>query len=111
MNSYIRNLQSKPVEVRKQMLVASLVVSMAFVGVVWVYGLTERFGNNSEDVATEKKDNSLAPFKVFANSISNAYTNISASVGQISSKENTAVDTPKTEQKQIELIPVEPSSQ
>lgn len=105
MRTYIRKLQSKPVEVRKQMLVVSLVVSMAVVGAVWIYGLTYRFSDKGQEVAIEEKPETASPFKLFKNSIGSAYNNISASVSNISSdKEDTNTE---AEPKQIQMIPVE----
>ncbi len=101
MNSYIRKLQSKNEVARKQILLGSMVVCMSLVIGVWVYNLTDRF--SSETVASKQEDN-LQPFKLFANSISSTYDDISASVGKTSSKDATD----ETSQKQIDLIVVEP---
>ena len=105
MRTYIRKLQSKPVEVRKQILVVSLVISMAFGGTIWIYGLTYRFSDKAEEVAVAEKPESVSPFKLFKDSIGGAYNNISASVGNISSGKDS--DQAEPEQKQIQMIPVE----
>jgi len=102
MNKYIKRLQSKGEAERKQILVISLVLSMAMIGSIWVYSLGDRFSGSNEKSITEE-DSTVKPFKLFANSISNTYKDISASVGNFSfKKENT-----EPEQKQIDLIPVE----
>ncbi len=103
MRNYIKKLQSKPEIVRKQIFLGLMVVSMAFVGSVWIYNLTDRFDNKVKEQARED----VKPFKLFANSISGTYENITASVGNIAK--------PKTEEKkveeekQIDLIVVEES--
>jgi len=108
MISYIRKLQSKPEEVRKQILVASLVFSMAIVGSIWVYSLTDRFGEKKIAVVVEEDSKEISPFKLFMNSVSDTYDSISASVGNFASgKEEVTESTPTTEEKQIKLIPVE----
>lgn len=103
MRTYIKKLQSKREVVRKQILVASLVVSMAVVGSVWVYSLNDRFGQKQ----LAEVDTSVKPFTLFSDSITDAYQNITASVGNFSfsSKKNE-----KPAPKQIDLIPVEPST-
>ncbi len=100
MYKYIRKIQGKNEDARKQILVASLVFSMAVVGSVWVYSLTDRFG---EKKVAENTDTGAKPFTLFANSVSSAYQNISASVANfsLSTKNN------ETTEKQIDLIPVE----
>ncbi len=104
MNSYIKKLQSKDEGKRKQILVVSLVVSMTIVGSVWMYSLSDRFSSkNKEAKSLAEADSTIKPFKLFANSISSAYHNITASVGNISKPK--ANDQP--EEKQIDLIPVE----
>ena len=101
MRAYIKKLQSKSEVVRKQILVGSLVVCMAFVGVIWISTLGYKFSKNN----VAKSQDVIKPFALFGQSISNTYNNITASVGNISStikKEQT-----KTPEKQIDLIPVE----
>lgn len=104
MYAYIKKLQSKEEIIRKQILVASLIVSMAVVGSVWVYSLSDRFGDKEVAVADTT---TTKPFALFSSSISDAYQNISASVANFSRKSSA----PKTEPKQIDLIPVEPQAQ
>ena len=99
MNSYIRKLQSKSEDARKRTLYVTLAVTMSFVVFVWVYNLSDHFNSSTADQASRD----IKPFSMFANSISGAYKNITASVGNVTAK-NTAVP----EQKQIDLIPVEP---
>lgn len=105
MREYIKKIQSKKLETRKQIFAGALVVSMSFVCLIWVYSLGTRFGN------TEVKDQALEdvkPFKLFSNSIGSTYDNISASVGKISTTKKVE---PKVEEKQIDLTPVEYTDQ
>lgn len=96
MNSYVRKLQSKSEESRKQILTFSLLICMSAVVFLWVYSL----GNRFNDKTSEQASNDLKPFKLFANSISSTYQNITASAGSTT----TVKEEPK---KQIELIPVQ----
>ncbi len=95
MNSYVKKLQSKTEESRKQILTFSLLICMSVVVFIWVYSLGGRFNERT----SEQASNDLKPFKLFANSISNTYQNITAS----------AKDAPtvKEDNKQIQLIPVQ----
>ena len=104
MYKYIRKIQAKNEDARKQILVASLVFSMAVVGSVWVYSLTDRFGEKK--VAQNTEDTGAKPFTLFTNSLSSAYQNISASVANFSFSNKKE----ETIEKQIDLIPVDPSS-
>ncbi len=104
MYKYIKNIQSKEENVRKQILVAYLVFSMAIVGSVWVYSLTSKFG---EKKVAQQTETGAKPFTLFASSISSAYQNISASVANFSLSTKSK-DTPE---KQIDLIVVEHPAQ
>jgi len=77
---------------------------MSLVVTVWMYSLGDLFVKKTE--AKASASNEIKPFALFANSISETYQNISASVGKISTKKST-----KTEEsiinKQIDLVPVE----
>ena len=98
MRTYIRKLRNKSETSRKQILLVWMSVSFVVVVSVWIYGLTAHVSS----VSDEQYSNAVKPFKLFADSISGAYQNITASVGNIK--------TPKTEDagpKQIDLIPVE----
>ncbi len=105
MIKYIEKLQSKDETSRKQILVSSLIVLMSFVGVVWVSSLGYKFGNNSNKVEVAKEEKASGPFALLGNVISDTYNNITASVGNISSKK----DNIKAENsgEQIDLIVVE----
>ncbi len=98
MHSYIKKLQSKSEDTRKQILMVSIISCMSIVVFIWVYSLGNHF--NNKDISTQANSD-LKPFKLFANSISNSYQNVSASVGSASIFK-------KSEEKQIDLIPVEP---
>lgn len=101
MRAYIKKLQSKSEVVRKQILVGSLVVCMAFVGVIWISTLGYKFSKNN----VAKSQDDIKPFALLGQTISNTYNNVTASVGNISSS---IKKVEKVEiEKQIDLIPVE----
>ena len=103
MRTYIKKLQSKPEDVRKRILIGSLIVSMSFVFVVWISSLGYRF-NKDNSVKTEE---AIKPFALFGQTVSETYNNVSASVGNISlPKEENKKEEVKVE-KIIDLIPVE----
>lgn len=108
MRTYIKKLQAKDEIVRKQIFFALMVFSMAFVGFIWIYNLTDRFDNKVKEQARED----VKPFKLFANSISGAYSNISASVGNVKKvkseelQKNEESDLVKKNEKQVDLIVV-----
>ena len=106
MRAYIKKLQSKSEDTRKQILIGSLIVCMSFVGLIWISSLGYKF-SSKQNVA--KTEDGIKPFALLKQSISDTYNNVTASVGNISSPKK---DEPKTEekvgtQKQIDLIPVE----
>lgn len=103
MITYIKNLQSKTEDTRKQIVVLALVASMSLVVFVWVSSLNGLFVSKPKPEAVASSD--VKPFKLFTNSLSDAFSNISASVGKISSIKKDAKDI--SNQKQIDLIPVE----
>ena len=102
MRTYIKRLQSKPEHVRKQILFGSLIVSMAFVSIVWINSLGTKF--NKETSAQAEED--IKPFALFGKTIIDTYGNVRASVGNISSP-NEKDKVKKEKEKIIELIPVE----
>ncbi len=105
MRAYIKKLQSKNEFVRKQIFIGAMIVSMVFVGFIWVYNLNNRFNNNEVSVQTQKD---VKPFKIFTDSLSNTYNNISASVGNIPNLETEKKKI--TNEKQINLIVVKDAS-
>ena len=106
MRTYIKKLQSKSIETRKQILIGSLILCMSIVFLVWINSLGYKFGK--EKVA--KNQDVMKPFALFGQSIIDAYGNVTASIGNISSlkKEKSKKVEPE---KQIDLIPVEKSNQ
>lgn len=111
MRTYIKKLQSKSEDTRKQILVGSLIICMSFVGLIWINSLGNKF--NSENSAKVQED--IKPFALFGKTISNTYKNVTASVGDVSllkkdlptqTEESKTVKEIKTEKK-IDLIPVE----
>lgn len=99
MRAYIKKLQSKSEIARKQIFIGSLVVCMSVVGVVWISSLGYKF--NKESTAKAQED--IKPFALFSQTISETYDNVTASVGNISTKKTEE----KKDEKIIELIPVE----
>lgn len=114
MRAYIKKLQSKNEEARKQILVVSLIVCMSFVGIIWVTSLGYKFNNKKEAVKTEEE---IKPFALFGQTIKDTFDNVTASVGSVSSSIKKEIPTEekveiKTEtEKQIDLIPVEYTNQ
>ena len=100
MRAYIKKLQSKSEDTRKLIFVCLLILSMSFVSFIWIYNLGTRFAD--PEVVTQANED-IKPFKLFSNSISDTYKNMSASIGKIT--------TNKAEVKQIDLIPVETTNQ
>lgn len=108
MRQYIKKLQGKEEYKRKQIFVGVMTVCMSFVVFVWMYGLGVRFGNPEIKTQTEED---IKPFKLFSNSLSDTFNNISASVGKAPSSDQAKNDIKINEEKQIDLIPVEYSNQ
>lgn len=110
MRAYIKKLQNKPEEHRKQILFVVMIVSMALVSSVWIYSLTDRFSSkNTEEVV---KDETKKPFELLTLSFKDAYKNMSASVANVSflkEKEEVPVTTQEIlpTEKQIDLIIVD----
>ncbi len=104
MNKYIEKLQSKDEVVRKRMFAGMLFISMVIIGSIWIYNLGDRFNGEVKSQA----QNDIKPFKLFANSLTDTYKNISASVGSISSIKKEAIK--KVEEKQIDLVIVNEST-
>lgn len=104
MRTYIKKLQTKSEESRKQILFVALAVSMFLVVSLFVYGLTSRFNEKVQVQAKAKED--VKPLALLGESISSAYKNISASVGNISLLK---MQDTKAE-KQINLIVVDKSA-
>ncbi len=102
MRTYIKKLQSKPEYIRKQIFFGSLIVSMAFVSIIWINSFGTKF--NKETAAQTEED--IKPFALFGKSISDTYGNVKASVGNISLP-NEKEEVKKENEKMIELIPVE----
>ncbi len=102
MRKYIKKLQSKSESTRKQILVGSLIVSMFFVGVIWIGSFGQKFSSEK----TVKVEEDIKPFSLFGKTISDTYNNITASVGNISLPNKQAEEKVETGN-QINLIPVE----
>jgi len=103
MRKYIKKLQLKSEDTRKQILFGSLIISMSFVFVVWISSLGYRF-NKESSIKTQED---IKPFALFGQTISDTYNNVTASVGNISSsKEEKKIEEVEVE-KVIDLIPVE----
>ena len=101
MREYIKKLRSKPEHIRKQILTASLIACMSIVLLVWISGLGYQFTKSrAEDKETTK------PFALLGQTISETYSNITASVGNVKSIKKEEEKKVEVE-KQINLIPVE----
>jgi len=106
MRSYIKKLQSKSENTRKQIFFASLVVCMSFVSIIWVSSLGYKFSKNNE----VKTENDIKPFALFGKSISDTYENVTASVGNVSLQKKEVENNKEIKvenEKVIDLIPVE----
>jgi hypothetical protein len=104
MRKYIKKLQSKPEDTRKQILAGSLIVSMSLVGYIWISSFTTNFNEQS----SQKLQDDIKPFTLFGNKISETYSDISASVGNIKlPQEQIEEETKINSGKVIDLIPVE----
>jgi len=106
MREYIKKIQSKSEETRKLIFAGSLIFLMSIIGFIWIYSLSVKFG--SPKIA-EQANEDIKPFKLFSNTMSDTYKNLSASVGKTTAiKDEIKNDTIETKQeKQIDLIPVE----
>lgn len=106
MRQYIKKLQSKREDTRKQIFAGAMIVSMSIVGLIWVYSLGVRFGNPK--VAVQANED-IKPFKLFSNTLSSTFQNIGASVGSAPRASEVKKEEPVVQdsQKQIDLIPVE----
>ena len=99
MREYIKKLQNKSENTRKQILFVSLTIIMFLVGSIWFYGLSGRFGEKFQNKVKQE----IKPFALFSDSVSSTYKNVSASVGNIPTLSEQKQDT----NKQIDLIVVE----
>ncbi len=109
MRKYIKKIQEKDEIVRKQIFLGLMIFSMVAVSSIWIYSLDHRFNNKVKEQAKED----VKPFQRFANSVSNTYDNISASVGNspIIKLENQEENNKKiSQEKQINLIVVNKSA-
>lgn len=103
MYKYIKKLQSKKEEEKKQVLVFSLVISMAIVGAIWIYSLNDRFNDNNKVADASDTNTTTSPFSLFTDSVVSTYHDIAASVGNISFSKKVN----QNEDKQIDLIVVD----
>lgn len=99
--SYIKKLQAKDEDTRKLIFVTSLILCMSFISFIWVYSLGYRY---KSEIVEEKVREDVKPFKLFGDSISNVYKDVTASVGKIVPETNKS-----NSNKQIDLVPVEVS--
>jgi len=104
MRNYIKKLQKKSEQTRKKILTGALFVSMIFVAFIWVYNVGYRF--NIAKSHPDKINKDIRPFKLFANSLSDTYKNISASVGSIKNKTTEIKNNINETEKPVDLIVV-----
>lgn len=108
MRTYIKKLQDKPEHVRRRIMVVTLVLSMAVVSSVWIYGMDYRFSEKKAEQIAKEENGVSKPFALFGNSINTAYKNITASVGTVTTKiEEAPIEEVPSTEKQIDLIPIE----
>ena len=105
MRAYIKKLQSKSEIARKQILVASLVVCMSLVCLIWIGSLGYNFSKNITVVETKE---AIKPFALFGQTVSDTIKNVGASVGSISLPVKKEQTPEIKNDKQIDLTPVEP---
>lgn len=108
MRQYIKKIQNKKESTRKQIFVGTMIGSMSIVSLVWAYSLGVRFGNH--EIKTQTQED-IKPFKLFSNSVSDTFKNVSASVGKAPSVDEAKKEVDLNDEKQIDLIPVEYSNQ
>lgn len=108
MRKYIKKIQSKSEDTRKLIFVGTLILFMSFVSFVWIYSLGQRFGDSK---VKEQAREDIKPFKLFTNSISDTYKNLSASAGKSSVVSDVKKEADSVTKKQIELTPVEYTNQ
>lgn len=103
---HIQHLRSKPEDIRRQILAGALLVCMLLVVGIWALELGLHFGNGKV-ISKTKED--IKPFALFGSKIKSAYSNVSASVGNISQETSKDVEEIKTvsNDKVIDLIPIE----
>ena len=99
MRAYIKKLQNKSQDTRKQILFISLSIIMLLIGSIWIYGINGKFDQKFQ---TKTKDD-VKPLALFMDSIASTYKNVSASVGNISFSKDQKQDSSK----QIDLIVVD----
>ncbi len=109
MNQYIQKIRQKSDQERKQYAMLWTIVSMAVVGSVWMYSISNRFDSRVSEQTVED----VKPFSIFSKTLSATYKNIYASVGSINqavqkvpAKETSEI----VPEKVIDLIPIEPTS-
>ena len=105
MYEYIKKLQNKDEDSKKIALIGFMSISAIVVGLVWYASMQKRF--IEVVVAKEKEKNQVSPFKMFQNSLSDTYNNVSASVGEI--KSGKFLEQKEKKEKQVDLIVVEPT--
>lgn len=105
MRTYIKKLQAKPENKRKQIFVGAMTVCMSFVLFIWVSTIGSKF--SAEKIAKVQED--IKPFALFSQTISDTVGGITASVGnaKIPTIEESKVEQPIETRKVIDLIPVE----
>lgn len=104
-HKYIKHLQSKPIEHKKQIIAVGMIMSSFVVIGAFYLNINNAFSQNTNQVSV---NDDIGPFKLFKNSISNTYSNLTASVGNIKNITKTKEQEPEKleEGKMIELIPV-----
>lgn len=110
MRAYVKKLQNKSEESRKQILFFTMVISMSLVAGVFIYGLGSQFREIAKKEEAQNK--TTGPFRLMADSISKSYKNMTASAfNSMPNKQDrellNSVVPEIPEGKQIELIVID----
>lgn len=77
MRKYIKQIQQRSIEGRKQIFVITMIVLMSLVFIVWIFGLGYRFSSNNKKNIKEKE--TIQPFTILKNTFVDTYKNINES--------------------------------
>ncbi len=98
MNEFIKKLKAKPEAERERVAKSVSIVFTVLVGLVFIYSFGAKVAKDAE---VKKEENTVKPFQLLKNSISETYDGITASVGNAKSL-NSAIQTNKNDSTEIE---------
>ena len=106
MNEFIKKLKAKPEAERERVAKTASLVFTVLVGFVFLYSFGARI---SENTPKQENTNTVKPFQLLKNSISETYDGITASVGNAKSLNNArkANNDSIEEQRMIPLVVVD----